>query len=106
MQIQFNSDKTIMSNERQYEFFSAQITEELKTYDSSISRIEVHLSDENGKKEGINTIRCLLETRIEGKQPTVVSCQSNTIEASISCALKKLKAQLKTIIEKSNNFHK
>lgn len=98
MQIQFNTDKTINGDERHQDFFTSQIAEELKQYQSDITRIEVHISDENGKKEGVNDIRCLLEARLEGRQPIAVSNQADTIEQSVSGAIDKLKASLKTIL--------
>jgi hypothetical protein len=98
MKIQFNTDKTINGDERNQEFFTSQIAESLKRYESHITRIEVHISDENGKKEGIKDIRCLLEARIEGKQPIAVSCQDDVIELAVTGAIEKLKASLETIL--------
>ncbi|PQJ76280.1 HPF/RaiA family ribosome-associated protein [Polaribacter glomeratus] len=98
MKIQFNTDKTIPSNEKDQLFFSSLIADGLENFESHITRIEVHLSDENGKKEGLNSMRCLLETRIEGRQPIAVSCQSDTLELAISGAIDKLTTSLKTII--------
>ena len=103
MQIQFNTDKTINGDERHQDYFTSQISEELKNYQSKIKRIEVHISDENGKKEGINDIRCLLEAKLEGRQPIAVSNQANTIEQSVSGAIDKLKASLKTILGRITN---
>lgn len=103
MQIQFNTDKTINGDERHQDFFTSQIAEELKQYQSDITRIEVHISDENGKKEGVNDIRCLLEARLEGRQPIAVSNQADTIEQSVSGAIDKLKASLKTILGRITN---
>lgn len=34
-----------------------------------ISRVEVHLSDEDGKKGGQNDKRCMMEARLDGRQP-------------------------------------
>ena len=65
--------------------------------------MEVHLSDENGKKEGHKDIRCLMEARIEGYQPIVVTSQENNLEKSVSEALVKMKTSLKTIIGKASN---
>lgn len=98
MKIQFNTDKTINGDERHQDFFTAQIAEELKRYESHISRIEVHINDENGRKEGINDIRCLLEARLEGKQPIAVTCQASNVELALSGAIEKLKASLETIL--------
>jgi hypothetical protein len=49
-----------------------------KPIPSHITRIEVHLSDENGKKEGHNDIQCILEARIEGRDPIAVRCDADT----------------------------
>lgn len=98
MKIQFNTDKTITGNEKDQLYFNSLIADGLENFESHISRIEVHLSDEKGKKEGLNSKRCLLETRLEGRQPIAVSCQADTVELAISGAIDKLTASLDTII--------
>lgn len=103
MKIQFNTDKTISGEERNQDFFSSQISKGLNRYESYITRIEVHLSDENGKKEGRNNIQCLLEARIEGRKPIAVSNQSETTELAVSGAIDKLKASLETILGRIQN---
>ena len=103
MKIQFNTDKTIVGDERHEGYFTDQIVKELDRFQSHITRIEVHISDENGKKEGIKDIRCLLEARIEGRQPIAVSDQANTIEQAVSGAIHKLKASLDSILGRLQN---
>ncbi|MFT6036699.1 MAG: ribosome-associated translation inhibitor RaiA [Marivirga sp.] len=103
MKIQFNTDKNINGDERNENHFTSIIADSLERYDSHITRIEVHLSDENGQKEGQDDILCTLEARLEGKQPTVVSCHANSIESALSGALDKLKAALKTILGRMQN---
>ena len=103
MKIQFNTDKTINGSENNQDYFTSLIAEELENFQSHITRIEVHLSDENGKKEGLNDMRCLMEARMEGRQPMAVSCQADTVELAVSGALDKLKASLKTILGRIQN---
>lgn len=103
MKIQFNTDKTIKGEERKAEYFSDIISDELKHFSDHVTRVEVHLSDENGSKDGAKDIRCLLEARIEGKQPIAVSCQADNIEQAVSGATDKLKASLKTIVERASS---
>ena len=98
MKIQFNTDKNINGDEKQEFYFTSLIEGELDKFQSHITRIEVHLSDENGKKEGVNDKHCLLEARIEGRQPIAVSFQANSVELAISGAIDKLKASLETIL--------
>jgi len=104
MKIQFNTDKTINGDEKQALYFTSLITEELRRVESHITRIEVHLSDESGKKEGLNDVRCLLEARLEGRQPIAVSCQANTVELAVSGAIDKLKNSLETILGRLQNY--
>ncbi|WP_317898079.1 HPF/RaiA family ribosome-associated protein [Aurantibacillus circumpalustris] len=103
MKIQFNTDKTINGDERNSDYFTVLISEGLKRYSDHITRIEVHVTDENGHKVGIDTIRCLLEARLEGKKPMAVTCQADTIELAVSGAISKLNASLKTIFERLTN---
>lgn len=98
MTIQFNSDKTIQWDQRHDEHFSSVVKESLDRFSDHVSRIEVHLSDENGSKPGMNDIRCLIELRIEGKTPIAVSNQDDTIEKAVFGALEKSKAALKNAI--------
>lgn len=104
MTIQFNTDKTISGNEGDTAPFIAQITDELSRFAAHITRIEVHLSDENGKKDGLNDIRCLMEARQEGKQPIAVTNQADTADQAVSGAIDKLKASLETITGRERNY--
>ena len=101
MTIQINTDKTISGEQRSGDFFSSQITEALERFESHITRIEVHLKDENGKKDGFNDISCLLEARLEGRQPIAISNQANTIDLAVAGAIDKIKSAIETIIGKS-----
>jgi len=103
MKIQINTDKTINGNERQDRHFTSLIEDSLRRFQSHLTRIEVHLSDENGSKKGLADIRCLLEARPEGKQPVAVSYQAETVESAISGALEKLKAVLDTLFGRMQN---
>ncbi|AFM04551.1 Sigma 54 modulation protein / S30EA ribosomal protein [Bernardetia litoralis DSM 6794] len=103
MKVQFNTDKTIDGDARLENFFSDLISKKLDRYDSHITRVEVHVSDENGKKEAPNDIKCVLEARFEGKQPVVVSAQEDTIEKAVSEAIDKMKAALETVLGKLQN---
>lgn len=103
MKILLNTDKTIDGSKKHQDYYTAQITEELEMYASEITRVDVHVSDQNGIKEGENDIRCLLEVRMEGKQPIVVKCQADTEELAVSGALDNLKACLETIHGRMKN---
>ncbi len=98
MIIQFNTDNNVKGSEKLEAKMEAILTDKLSRFSSNLSRIEIHLSDENADKEGQDDKRCLLEARIEGKQPIAVSDQANTHEQALNGAIEKLKAALDSIL--------
>ena len=50
MTIILNTDKNISGNERLDNYVNTTIKEELSRFEDYVTRIEVHLSDENGAK--------------------------------------------------------
>jgi ribosome-associated translation inhibitor RaiA len=55
-----------------------------------ITRVEVHLSDENRHKGGEDDMRCMMEARIEGRGSIAVNCHAGTLPAAIDGAAEKL----------------
>ena len=98
MTIQINTDKTLTGEKRSSDFFTTQISEALQRFESHITRIEVHLKDENGKKDGFNNISCLLEARLEGRQPIAITNQADTIDLAVTGAIDKIKNAIETIL--------
>jgi len=98
MTIQLNTDKNISVHEAFGTKLNDLLSKELSRFSEHITRLEVHLSDENGSKEGLNDKKCLLEARLEGRQPIAVSGLANTYELAVNSAIDKLKASLDTIL--------
>jgi ribosomal subunit interface protein len=103
MKIQFNTDKNIEGTEMLEKFVSEKIRSGLKHFVDKITRIEVHLSDQNADKGGIGDIQCKIEARVEGMQPVIVGCKSGSKEKALDDAVDKMKATLGTIIGKMEN---
>ncbi len=103
MKIQFNTDKNIQGTEDLEMIVSEKIHHGLTHYANKITRIEVHLSDQNGQKGGSDDMQCKLEARIEGMQPVMVTSKSGSIEKAVDEAVSKMKATLSTVQGKRNN---
>jgi hypothetical protein len=103
MKIQFNTDKNIHGTEDFIRRLTSLIEGNLEKYSTQITRIEVHLSDEDGDKNGIKTKRCLLEARLSGMNPIAVSSQSLTEELAVTESIDKLKSSLETILGRLRN---
>lgn len=105
MTIQFNTDNHVKGGEAISAPLNELIADELSHYSDHITRLEVHLSDENGDKGGGNDKRCLLEARVEGRKPIAVKHFADSHEQAVTGALSKLKASLHTIFGKQRDHH-
>jgi ribosome-associated translation inhibitor RaiA len=101
MKIQINTDDNIDQSEALPEQTEATIRSVLDRFADQVTRIEVHLSDENSnKKFGTHDMRCLLEARLEGLQPIVVTDASANVEQAVDGAARKMRRSLDSILGK------
>ncbi len=100
MTIQINTDKNLSVHEAFEAELDRLLSKELSRFSEHITRLEVHLSDENGNKQGLNDKRCMIEARLEGRQPIAVTERANDYERAVSGAIEKLKTSLDTIVGK------
>lgn len=92
MIIQVNTDSNIEGNTDVAQQVKAEVENGLEHFSEKITRVEVHLSDENSaKKSGTKDMRCLLEARLAGLQPVTVSHKAATLEQAVEGAVEKLK---------------
>ena len=103
MIIQLNADNNLTLHEAYRNKLTDLLSDELSRFSESITRLEVHLSDENGPKKGLNDKRCLLEARLERRQPIAVTEISDTHDNAVAGAIDKLKASLDTILGRLND---
>lgn len=103
MTIQINSDNNITGTEGLSDFIQNTVADSLKRFDEQITRVEVHLNDENSHKSGINDKRCMLEARLEGLQPVAVTAHGGTVQEALKNAIDKMKSALDTTIGRLRN---
>ncbi|MBK8611140.1 MAG: HPF/RaiA family ribosome-associated protein [Chitinophagaceae bacterium] len=104
MIIQFNADNNLTVHEEFNNKLTKHITDKLKRFSEQITRIEVHLSDINGSKQGQDDKKCLLEARLENRQPVAVNAIGKTYEVAVDDAVDKLRSMLDTIIGRLQNY--
>lgn len=104
MHIQFNSGNNVAYNKEFKESLILLISDELNRFEDFITRLEIHLSDEDGKKNGQKDKRCLIEARFKGLQPIAVSDEADTHEFAVIGAVGKLKSSLNTISGRKKNY--
>ena len=104
MQIHFNTDKNLTGSEELIASATSLISEELNRFNQQITRVEVHLSDEDGNKNWVNDKRCILEARLAGMKPIAVTNHANTHEQAIDGTIYKLKISLEKITGRLKDY--
>lgn len=100
MNIQVNTDHNIEGSAELNSYIQESLASTFDRFKVAITRIEVHLSDENAGKSGGDDKRCLLEARISNHTPIVVSHHADTIHEAIERASDKLLRSIETMIGK------
>ena len=104
MQIQINTDRHIDANVELKTRVESTVEGALSRFTSRITRVEVHLSDQNGsQKSGSNDKRCVLEARLNGMKPINVSADGSSYEQSLDDAAKKLETLLGRTLDRLDN---
>jgi ribosome-associated translation inhibitor RaiA len=104
MLIQVNTDRNIEGDIALAQQVEAVVRGTLDRFSDQITRVEIHLSDENSdKKSGSDDKRCRLEARLAGHRPIAVSHQAATLELAVDGAAEKLKRSLDSTVGRLRN---
>lgn len=73
MQVQFNSDSSVMGTENVAERIEANVRSKLGRFEDRLTRLEIHVRDENGAKGGGDDKACTIEARPRSGKPIGVT---------------------------------
>ena len=90
MQVQVNSNHHIESSAGMQNWVASVVEDRLDRFDDLLTRVEVHLSDENAAKAGAQDKRCQMEARIKGHQPLSVTHKAESLDQAVDGAADKL----------------
>ncbi len=90
MKIQVNTDAHIDGHEQLSEGVTRTVSHVLKRFQDHVTRVEVHLSDLNGEKGGQPDKRCVMEARLEGRQPVAATDVAGSLDQAVRGAVEKL----------------
>ena len=90
MHIEIGSDHHIQVHEPWATELKAKVTHALRHHPDQLTRVVLHLSDENADKAGETDKRCAMEGRLKGKQPVAVTHHAATFDQAVSGASDKL----------------
>ena len=101
MLIQINTDRNVEGDEELSSRVEETLRSSLDRFSDRLTRVEVHLGDENSdKKQGGDDKRCLLEARPSGLKPIAVSHNAPTIELAVDGAVDRFLRALDTELGK------
>ena len=100
MQIQVSTDNNIEGGEKFTSHVEAVVNAALARFSDHITRVEVHLSDEVAHKNGQNDKRCVMEARLEGRQPTAVTHEAGTVDKALDGAAGKLQKVVESTLSR------
>ncbi|MEZ4364738.1 MAG: HPF/RaiA family ribosome-associated protein [Kofleriaceae bacterium] len=100
MEIIVHTDHNIEGGARLSEYVTHRVEQVLGHLRTHLTRVVVHVSDENGPKHGVQDVRCVIEGRLEHEQPTAVHCNAADLHGALAGALDKLKRSLESTIAK------
>lgn len=101
MQIQVNTDHNTPGRETFLTEVSGEVEHGLSHFREHITRVEVHVTDENSdKKSGGDDKRCVMEARLEHHQPLVVTHRAASRQMAVKGAIDHLSRLVKNTIDK------
>ncbi len=106
MIIQINTDATLTGHEDRREEIKAVVTNALAHFSERISRVEVHLSDEDGHRHAQNDLRCMMEARVEGRGPEAVTHHASSLDEAVDGAAEKLRRSLEHTLGRVHQHHR
>ena len=92
MQTQIRTDHNIEGSEALIDRVRGVVEDALSAFSDRITSVDVHLSNQNSDhhEDGNDSMRCMIEARLEGHQPLAVTDQSATLDQAVDGATDKL----------------
>lgn len=101
LQIQIRTDNHIHVHDNRAAELESIVKHALRHCSQHITRVEMHLSDINGIKAGQPDKSCVMEVRLEHRQPMAVTEVAETVGGSVTGAAEKLARLVKSTLERA-----
>lgn len=102
MDIQFNSDSSVMGTENVAERIEARLRARLGRFGDRLTRLEVHVGDDNARKGGGGDKRCTIEARPRGAAPVTVTAHAGDVDTAAQQASAKMVSLLESHFGKAD----
>ena len=102
MQVQFNSDSSVMGTDNVAARIEAAVREKLARFEDRLTRVEIHVRDENGPKHGADDKACTIEARPKGGKPIGVTEHADKVDDAARKAANTLAQRLTRVLGKAD----
>lgn len=103
MDIQINTANNLVGRQAMVDRLEASVRERLSRFEDRLTRVELHVGDENGDRSGGADKRCQIEARPAGHDPVSVTDQAGSIDQAAAGALGKLATVLERTFGKATD---
>ncbi len=83
VQIQINTGSGIHGGEDLNRWAETEIASVLDRFSDQLTRVEAHLTDQNGEKGGPEDKQCVLEARPAGQHPVAATHRAGSVEEAV-----------------------
>jgi len=94
LDIQINTANNIAGREALTRQLEETVRSRLSRFSERLTRVEVHVGDENGDRNAADDKRCVIEVRPAGRAPITVTEQAGSIDQAAAGALSKVTTAL------------
>jgi ribosome-associated translation inhibitor RaiA len=104
MQVQIHTDHNIEGHEALANQVSSVVEDALGGVSDPLTHVNVYLSDQNSdQKDSNDTMRCMIEARLEGHQPLAVTDHASTLNQAVDGATEKLTHLIEHTLERRSH---
>lgn len=103
MQIQVNTSNGIENKDTLERWADTEIKQHLSRFAEEVTRVEIHLSDENHDKTGGADKCCVMEARLAHHKPLAVTQHAASLDEAFRGATDKLKRLLDSTLGRLHN---
>lgn len=100
MEIIINSDNEVKMDQAAKDYFRQELENSLGRFRDYVTRFEVFFSDESSNKDTQGDQKCVIEARLKGRSPEIVTSNASEQKAAFDGAVNKIKTVLDRTIEK------
>lgn len=102
MQIEIGTDHSVKMHDEWTAKLEAMVQHAMRHHREQLTRVVLHLSDQNADKSGDADKRCAMEGRLRGMQPVAVTHSASTFDQAVSGAADKLARLLENTLAKAS----